>query len=359
MKLGRSMIEADFRALIGPLCDAVGPSGFEDEVADLLREQMAGYDVELSDDVMGNLIAYKKGNKKGSMLISAHMDEIGLIIRHIDKNGFLWVETLGGIAPQQFFGKRVIIKTETGHVDGIVQSLHPGRPDRCSEMPKSAQEFYIEVGAESREEVLEMGIEEGNPISICYPVIFLGKHRVGAKALDDRALVFILLEVVKLLNGDKDVPDVYALFSTQEEVGARGAITAATRIKPDIAIALDMSLAVDIPGVSESRYINELGRGTSIKVMDKLSSGVGGILANRDLVRDMKKIAKVHEIPYQIEAYAAGATDASFMRTLNGGIKSGGIQIPMRYVHSYEVCDVRDVVDTVELLYWYVKEAEI
>ena len=204
-----------------------------------------------------------------------------------------------------------------------------------------------------------MGIEEGNPISICYPVIFLGKHRVGAKALDDRALVFILLEVVKLLNGDKDVPDVYALFSTQEEVGARGAITAATRIKPDIAIALDMSLAVDIPGVSESRYINELGRGTSIKVMDKLSSGVGGILANRDLVRDMKKIAKVHEIPYQIEAYAAGATDASFMQTLNGGIKSGGIQIPMRYVHSYEVCDVRDVVDTVELLYWYVKEAEI
>lgn len=116
---------------------------------------------------------------------------------------------------------------------------------------------------------------------------------------------------------------------------------------------------VDIPGVSESRYINELGRGTSIKVMDKLSTGVGGILANRDLVREMKQIAKAHDIPYQIEAYAAGATDASFMQTLNGGIKSGGIQIPMRYVHSYEVCDIRDVVDSVELLYWYVKDAQI
>lgn len=91
--------------------------------------------------------------------------------------------------------------------------------------------------------------------------------------------------------------------------------------------------------------------------MDKLSSGVGGILANRDLVREMKQIAKAHDIPYQIEAYAAGATDASFMQTLNGGIKSGGIQIPMRYVHSYEVCDIRDVVDSVELLYWYVKDA--
>lgn len=202
------------------------------------------------------------------------MDEIGLIIRHIDSKGFLWVETLGGIAPQQFFGKHVIIKTETGHVDGIVQSLHPGRPDRCSEMPKSAQEFYIEVGAESREEVYEMGIEEGNSVSICYPVIFLGKHRVGAKALDDRALVFILLEVLKLLKDDADVPDIYGLFSTQEEVGARGAIAAATRLKPDVALALDMSLAVDIPGVSESRYINELGRGTSIKVMDKLSAAL-------------------------------------------------------------------------------------
>lgn len=359
MKLDRSQIEADFRALIGPLCDAVGPSGFEDEVADLLRKELADCDVELSDDVMGNLIAYKKGNKKGSVLIAAHMDEIGLIIRHIDSKGFLWVETLGGIAPQQFFGKHVIIKTETGHVDGIVQSLHPGRPDRCSEMPKSAQEFYIEVGAESREEVYEMGIEEGNSVSICYPVIFLGKHRVGAKALDDRALVFILLEVLKLLKDDADVPDIYGLFSTQEEVGARGAIAAATRLKPDVALALDMSLAVDIPGVSESRYINELGRGTSIKVMDKLSAGVGGILANRDLVREMKQIAKTHDIPYQIEAYAAGATDASFMQTLNGGIKSGGIQIPMRYVHSYEVCDIRDVVDSVELLYWYVKDAQI
>ena len=123
MKLDRKQIEADFRTLIGPLCDAVGPSGFEDEVADLLRKELADCDVELSDDVMGNLIAYKKGNKRGSVLIAAHMDEIGLIVRHIGSKGFLWVETLGGIAPQQFFGKHVIIKTETGHVDGIVQSL--------------------------------------------------------------------------------------------------------------------------------------------------------------------------------------------------------------------------------------------
>lgn len=359
MNFDRKMVEQDFRELIVPLCDAVGPSGFEDEVAELLKELLAPYDVTLSEDVMGNLIAYKAGRKQGSILIAAHMDEIGLIVRHIDKNGFLWVETLGGIAPQQFFGKRVIIKTETGHVDGIVQSLHPGRPDRCTEMPKSVQEFYIEVGAESREEVYELGIEEGNPVSLCYPVIFLGKHRVGGKALDDRALVFILLELVKLLDGDEDIPQLYALFSTQEEVGARGAIAAATRLKPDVALALDMSLSVDIPGVPESRYVNELGRGTSIKVMDKLSTGVGGILAERGLVKDLKRLAKAYGIPYQIEAYAAGATDASFMQTLNGGIKSGGLQIPMRYVHSYEVCDVRDVVDTVELLYRYVKEGKL
>ena len=166
--------------------------------------------------------------------------------------------------------------------------------------------------------------------------------------------MFILEEVVRLLQGREDIPDLYAVFTTQEEVGARGAIVAATNIKPDIAIALDMSLATDIPGVPESEYINVLGKGTSIKVMDKLSTCIGGLIAHPQLVRDLKKVAKDNQIPYAIEAYAAGATDASFMQTLNGGIIAGGVQIPMRYVHSYEVVDVRDVVDTVELLYRYI-----
>lgn len=360
MEFSRDMVMSDLRALIGPLSETFGPSGVEDEVRELIEKEIRAYGVSLTTDVMGNLIAEKKGTHPGKLLIAAHMDEIGLIIRHIDAKGFLWVETIGGIAPQQFFGKHVIIRTEDGkHIDGIVNSLHPGRPDRCTEMPKSVQEFFVEVGAESRDEVLEMGIEEGNEISLDYPVVFLGKHRIGGKALDDRALVFILIELLKLLKDEGELPDFYAVFTTQEEIGARGAIVAAESLKPDMALALDMSLATDIPGVPAAKRINALGLGTSIKIMDKLSSGVQGILSDRGIVREMKDICREYDIPYQIEAYAAGATDASFMQTLNQGIRAGGVQIPMRYVHSYEVIDERDVADSVELLYHFVKEVEI
>ncbi len=360
MNIDKKEIESDFRKLIVPLCDVHGPSGFEEDVALLIKDLVKDYGVEVSTDVLGNLIVHKKGLKKAKVLVAAHMDEIGLIIRHIDSKGFIWCETLGGIAPQQFFGKKVIIKTDTGYVPGIVQSLHPGRPDRCTEMPSGIHDFFIETGAESKEEAEEMGIEAGNSISLCYPVVELGKNRLGGKALDDRALVFMLIEVLKLLSRtDEEYPDFYAVFSVQEEIGARGAVVAATNIKPDYAIALDMSLATDIPAAADRNTVNVLGKGTSIKVMDKLSAGVNGIIADRKMVSDMKRICKEQNIPYQIEAYAAGATDASFMQTLNGGIKAGGINIPMRYVHSYEVCDVRDVVSSVELLYHYLVKANL
>ncbi len=362
MIIDKKQIEKDFRKLAAPLCDATGPAGFEEEVTELIKSLIKDYKVEISSDVLGNLIVHKNGNgsKKQKVLVSAHVDEIALIVRHIDSKGFLWVETLGGFAPQQFFGKRVVIKTESGHVNGIVQSIHPGRPDKCTSMPESVHDFFIEVGAENAEEVSEMGIEAGNSVSICYPVISLGKYRIGGKAMDDRALVFILLETLKLLeNTDEIFPNFYAVFSTQEEIGARGAIIAATNIKPDYALALDMSLATDIPKASESIYVNSLGKGTSIKVMDKLSTAVNGIISDRKIVSQMKQICKNQNIPYQIEAYAAGATDASFIQTLNGGIKAGGINLPMRYVHSYEVVDVRDVVSSVELLYHFLTKADL
>ena len=353
----REEIEKDFRQMIVKLSTAKGPSGFETEVVELVKKYLSGVNAEIDEDFIHNLTVHMKGTKSSKkLMVSAHTDEIGLIVRRIDSNGFLWFETLGGFAPQQFFGKHVVILTDKGHVDGIVQSIHPGRPDKCTTMPSGADEFFIEIGAQSREEALELGVEEGNAVSIDYPVITLGKYRIGAKALDDRALVFLLIELIKLLDKTDlaEYPDFYGLFSSQEEVGARGAIIAANRILPDEAIALDMSLACDIPKISESSYINELGKGVSIKVMDKLSTGIVGVISDADIVRNMKNICKENGLNYQIEAYTAGATDASLIQTQAGGVRCGGIQIPMRYVHSYEVCDVRDVVDCLELLYNYV-----
>ncbi len=359
MLIDKKEIEKDFRNEIPALCEAFGPSGFEEDVAALIKSKISSYKVQIQTDVLGNLIVHKKGTKKGKVLVSSHMDEIGLIIRSIDENGFIWIETLGGFAMQQFFGKKVLIKTDEGFVPGIVNSIHPGRPEGCKNIPESIHDFFIDAGVENFSEIKELGIEVGNPVSLCYPTIILGKNRIGGKALDDRALVFVLLEVLKLLEKSDDCyPDLYALFSVQEEIGARGAIVAATNIKPDYAIALDMSLSTDIPMSGRSEQINVLGKGASIKVMDKLSRGMAGIISDKSIVAEMKRVAKTHNIPYQIEAYAAGATDASFMQTLNGGIKSGGIQIPMRYVHSYEVCDIRDVTYVVELLYYYLCDGD-
>lgn len=355
MEFNREQIEKDFREMIGPLSKAFGPAGFEQEVGELVQTYLKDAGVELETDAFLNVTARKKAEGRKKVMISAHLDEIGMIIRRIDSDGFLWFETLGGIAPQQFFGKHVIVRTEQGDLDGIVNSLHPGRPARCSEMPKSAAEFFIDIGASSRQEAQEMGVEIGNPVSIDYPVLFLGKDTVAGKALDDRACVFMLVELLRLLKDEDLEVDLYGLFSSQEEVGGRGAVIAAQHIRPEIGIALDMSLACDIPGTADREYVNELGKGVSIKVMDKLSSGIVGVICDQQIVKGMKQTALDRKLNYQTEVYSAGATDASLFHTVAGGIRCGGIQIPMRYVHSYETCSVTDVTDCVELLYYYIK----
>ena len=178
---------------------------------------------------------------------------------------------------------------------------------------------------------------------------------IAGKALDDRVCVFMLIELLKLIQDDEDIPEVYAVFSSQEEVGCRGAKTAAQAIQPDIAVALDISIATDIPAVQDRRQITETGKGAGIKVMDKISGGMVGAICSQQVVRDMKKVARENNIPYQLEAYANGGTDIDTMQTQNGGIACGGILIPTRYVHSYEMCSISEVVDCIELLYRYVK----
>lgn len=358
MKFDRDQIEKDLHELIGPLCETVAPTGFEQEMGELLRRVLAPTSLELSGDLMLNVFAHKQG-RGPKVLVAAHQDEIGLIVRHIDTKGFLWVETLAGLAPQSLFGKHVIVKTESGHVDGVINHIQPGRPERCTQMPATLEEFFVDVGASSREEAGAMGIEVGNPIVMEYPTLFLGRDKkvVAGKALDDRALVFILIELCRLLDGDPDTPDFYAAFTTQEECGGRGAIVAAQEIRPDYALALDMSLATDIPCFPDRKTVNVQGGGTSIKVMDR--AAFCGLIADQEVVRGLKRICKENKIPYQLEAYAKGATDASVMQTQAGGSRAGGINLPMRYVHSYETVSVNDLIDSVELLYRYVKSLAV
>lgn len=356
MKFDRVALEKDFREMIDPLCRAVAPTGFEEEAEELVRELLKDTGLSFTTDALHNLIVHRPG-KGPKVAVVAHLDEIGLIVRHIDERGFLWIETLAGLQPQQLFGKHVIVKTENGHVDGVINHLNPGRPAPCKTMPETLNDFFVDIGAESREEAEEMGVEVGNPIGMEYPTLFLGKNGrlVAGKALDDRACVYQLIELTRLLAEEKEGCDFYAVFSTQEETGGRGAIVAAEKLRPDYVIALDMSLSTDLPAFPDRGFINRVGGGASIKILDRSRGAACGLIADRDMVRGMKRVAKERNIPYQLEAYTAGATDASVMQTRGGGSRAGGIQIPMRYVHSYEVAAISDILDSLELLYFFVK----
>ena len=157
LNFDREGLEREFREMIVPLCEAVAPTGFEEEAEAVVRRFLpAGF--ELTTDRLHNLIAHKPG-KGPKVAVVAHLDEIGLIVRTIDSRGFLWFETLAGVQPQQLFGKHVIVKTENGHVDGVVNHMKPGRPAPCPQMPATLDEFFIDIGAASREEALEMGVE--------------------------------------------------------------------------------------------------------------------------------------------------------------------------------------------------------
>ncbi len=356
MNFDRKSVKDDFVKSIAILCGTHAASGFEDEMIELVEGMIREYVDEMKVDVMKNLITLKRGNGRTKVMVVAHTDEIGLIIKKIDPKGFLWFDVLGGVKPQALFGKHVVVKTASGLVDGLVNYVKPGRVDAMEQLP-DLQDFFIDVGVKDRQEAEEMGIEIGNSVSIDYPVYFLGKDksRVAGKALDDRACVFQLIELMKLLKDDTNCPDVYAVFSSQEEVGCRGAKTAAYAIEPDVAISLDISISNDIPDVAERKIITALDKGPAIKVMDRSKTSSVGVLSTSNVVGAMKKAAETAGLSYQLEVYSAGTTDSATMHLERGGIASGGILLPTRYVHSYELASVNDLVDGVELLYRYVK----
>lgn len=353
-KFNNTKIKEEIKNEIVNLSKAHGVSGFEGDVLDVIKKQIKDYSDDLNVDALGNLVAKKNGNGKLKIMITAHTDEIGLVIKCIDDKGFIWFEVVGGVRPQVLFSRPVIIKTENGYVNGIVNHIKPGRPESITEVP-TVEDFFIDVGAKNKKEVEEMGVEVGNPISINYDVLFLGKNKIAGKALDDRVCDLILIHLLKLLKDDSDIPDIYAVFTSQEEVGCRGAKTSAYNINPDIAIALDLSISNDLPGVPDHKIISQIDKGPVIKVMDLIKRPLIGIISSSKIVKGLKDTAKEADIGYQLEVSTSGSTDAATIHLERGGTESGGLCVPARYVHAYELVSVDDVAKCIELLYQYVK----
>ena len=320
------------KPLIQKLVETVGPSGYEQAVRDVVRGEIEGKAEEIRVDAMGNLIARYGTKKDGGLriMLSGHMDEIGVIATHIDEKGFVRFTTIGGVRPHTCIGGRVRF------LNGAQGLIYMDRPDDPSRVP-SIDSLYIDLGATSRE---DCPVKVGDLAAFDRPFLDLG-NRLVSKAMDDRIAVAVMIEALKAL---QDTPhEIYFVFSTQEEVGLRGATTAAYGVDPDLGLSVDVTLTGDTPRSSKMEV--GLGKGPAVKVRD------GGMLADPRIVRWMVATAEKLNMPYQLEVLEGGTTDARAIQLARAGVPSGCLSIPTRYVHSpSEMVDYNDVQNSVRLL---------
>lgn len=317
--------------LIRTLCNAYGPVGTEDEVRAILTEYVTPFVDEVRTDALGNLIARKSGSSdSGRILLSAHMDEIGIMVTHIDESGFLRFHPLGGLRPHTLLAQRVLFQ------DGTVGSVGCERLDDMKDL--QFDKMFIDIGASSHDEAAQK-VKIGQTACFDQTVVVQGDRLTG-KALDDRLGCAVLVEALRRVK--QPISDVYAVFSVQEEVGARGAGVAAFSIEPTLGIAIDVTPTGDTP--EGDKLPVKLGDGVAIKVKDRS-------LLTHPLVKDhLGELARTHDLKHQYEVLSYGGTDAGPIHTSRSGVPSGGISIPLRYVHSpVEVADLGDIEAAVSL----------
>jgi endoglucanase len=333
------------RETLEKLSNAHGVSGSEGSVYGIIRAELRGSVDEIREDAMGNLIAVKKGGSF-SIMIASHMDEIGLMVNYIDEKGFIRFVTFGGWYAPTLYNQRVILHGGKGQVVGVVGGKPPHVMDE-EERKKGvkAENMFIDVGATSAKEVNQLGIEIGTPVTIDRELADLAGQRVTGKAFDNRVGCSVLVNVLKKL---KSPHTVYGVFTVQEEVGTKGAKTSSFSLDPDCAIALDSTFPGDHPDIDKKDSCLEMGKGPAITVSD---ANGRGLIADKRMVRWLRKVADAKKIPYQLEVGHGGTTDASYIHLSRGGIPSTVISIPVRYIHSpVEVADLRDMEASAKLL---------
>jgi len=328
-------------SLLARLSAAPGVSGREDAVRALARDELRELADEVTVDRMGNVVAVRHGAGEGGprVMVAAHMDEVGFLVKHVEEDGFLRVHPVGGIFPKTLQGQRVDVHTSEGPLLGVLSEPEFGMPNEEAKVPK-VEEFFVDAGLARDEAVARVG--KGDAVTMHRELERAG-NRVVAKAIDDRVGLFVIVEVLRRL--PRGVAEIVAVGSVQEEIGTRGATVAAHRFPRDVAIAVDTTLAKDVPGVEGSKAVNRLGDGVSIKIMDRMQITHGKLL---DFV---KGLARDREIPHQFEVGLPGGTDAGAMELAGDGSPAIGLSIPCRYPHTAsEMADVGDIAATMDLL---------
>ena len=334
--------------LLKNICETPGAPGFENGVRNLVLKEIENCVDDINIDNMGNVIALKKGkDETKSVMIAAHMDEIGFIVTHINDKGFLKFHPLGGFDPKTLTSQRVIVHGKKNLV-GVMGSkpIHVMTTEEKNRVPK-IQDYYIDLGLEKSE--VDKIVKVGDPVTRERGLIEMGDC-INCKSLDNRISVFVLIETLKKIK----TPDfnTYAVFTVQEEVGIRGAQVATQKIKPDFGFGLDTTIAYDVPGAAEHEKITSLGKGVAIKIMD------ASAICDTRMVQFMRKTANAHNIQWQNEILTAGGTDtASIQRMTPGGSIAGAFSIPTRHIHQViEMVHKKDVQNCIDLLTYCLEE---
>ncbi len=336
--------------LLKRLCETPGIGGREDRVRAVVAEELRPLVDDLRVDALGNLIGTRRGNGGPRVMVAAHIDEIGFFVSHIDDRGFIRLQPVGGFDPRTLIAQRVLVHGFDGAtLRGAVQ---PGtKPihllDKDDIKPPTMEELFVDLGMPA--DRVRAEVEVGDMVTLDRELVQVGDG-VMSKALDDRVGVFVMIEALRA--AARADAEIVVVATTQEEVGLRGAGTSAYAIEPDVTVALDVTLALDIPGMPPELSVTRFGEGVALKIMDSSH------ISNPALLRHFRDLAKTGEIPHQFEILPRGGTDAGTMHLARAGSPTITLSIPTRYVHTVnETAHRGDIDATIRLLARYFEDA--
>jgi endoglucanase len=334
-------------SVLKQLSEAPGVPGREERVRTILEKEAHGLFDTVTTDPMGNLIATKNAKEPGAkrVLLACHIDEIGFYVRHVDEKGFVRIQNVGGFDTRNLFARRVLIQTsKDGDLVGLLnpsgRPIHIAKEEEKKKIPEIS-EFSVDLCMHADE--VKKKVRIGDPVTLIQSFHEIG-HCVSGKCLDNRVAAFVAIEAIKKLKKDPRFEVVLAA-TVQEEVGCRGAGPAAYACEPDIAIAIDTTLAVDTPGVPEDERVTKQGDGCALTIMDSLT------ISDRGLIDEFEAVAKRRDIPCQLSILPRGGTDAGPMQRVRGGLRTMTLSIPTRYIHTVTECiHKRDLQSAIDLL---------
>lgn len=336
-------LDFDFE-LLRELTETGGVPGYEDRIREIVRRELHETTDDVRSDGMGNVVgtlAGDDGNDDYEAVVAAHMDEIGFMVRHVTDDGFLQLDALGGWDPRVLRAQRVTVHTEDGDLPGVIGSAPPHTQDDDEADEPAVEDVHVDLGMDA--DRVDERVSVGDLVTMRQTTTTVGEHVTG-KALDDRVCLFAMLTAARRL----EAPPVTVHFAAtvQEEVGLRGAEALGVDLDPDLAVALDVTVANDVPSVAdEADYVTELGDGTAIKLKDS------SVITTHKVHRRLRDVAEAEDLDYQLEVLPAGGTDTAEFQTAGGARPVGAISIPTRYLHTgTETANREDIAASIDLL---------